>query len=206
MAIQYTVRANVVDLRSDTPTSSDSFLVDTNVWYWMTYSNASLSSIPYQTSDYPGYIAKCLANKSKLLRCNLSFPEIAHIIERNELTIYNQTSNSTVKTKQFRHNMPQERTRVVTEIATAWGQVKSMAQMIEASPINELATDTALVQMKSDRVDGYDLFILQSAEENGVSQIITDDGDYCTIPNITIFTANQNVIAAASTQNKLIKR
>jgi len=40
----------------------------------------------------------------------------------------------------------------------------------------------------------------------GVSQILTDDGDYCTVPNIQVFTANQRVIDAARQQARLITR
>jgi hypothetical protein len=32
-----TVRAQVVDIRADTPKGSDRFLVDTNAWYWLFY-------------------------------------------------------------------------------------------------------------------------------------------------------------------------
>ena len=46
MAINYTVQAEVVDISADTPKTEDAFLVDTNVWYWLTYSRASQSARP----------------------------------------------------------------------------------------------------------------------------------------------------------------
>ncbi len=33
MALQYTVQAEVVDIRADRPRATDVFLVDTNVWF-----------------------------------------------------------------------------------------------------------------------------------------------------------------------------
>ena len=42
MAINLTVQATVVDIRSDTPKPYDTFLVDSNVWYWLTYIRALL--------------------------------------------------------------------------------------------------------------------------------------------------------------------
>lgn len=48
MPVQYQVRAHVVDLRNDTPRSTDRFYVDTNVWFWTTYSSARHSSNPPQ--------------------------------------------------------------------------------------------------------------------------------------------------------------
>ena len=37
------ILADVVDIRNDTPKSDDVFMVDTNVWYFTTYTKASLS-------------------------------------------------------------------------------------------------------------------------------------------------------------------
>jgi hypothetical protein len=79
MAINLTVNASVVDIRkpsvvdihSDTPSSSDIFLVDTNVWYWMTYQRASSGDQPpksYQTNQYPSYISQALSMGSRLIR------------------------------------------------------------------------------------------------------------------------------------------
>ena len=43
-------------------------------------------------------------------------------------------------------------------------------------------------------------------DKAGVVQVITDDGDYVTVPGIKVFTANHNVIRAARNQGKLITR
>ena len=56
MAINYTVQAEVVNINVDTPRAEDVFMVDTNVWYWLTYSKASQCARPpayYQISKYP---------------------------------------------------------------------------------------------------------------------------------------------------------
>jgi hypothetical protein len=43
-------------------------------------------------------------------------------------------------------------------------------------------------------------------DKAGVTQIITDDGDYVTVPGIKVFTANSGAIAAAKSQGKLLIR
>lgn len=48
MAIDYTIQAQIVDIRKDSPRSEDIFLVDTNVWYWHAYTNANVSALDYQ--------------------------------------------------------------------------------------------------------------------------------------------------------------
>jgi hypothetical protein len=48
--------------------------------------------------------------------------------------------------------------------------------------------------------------MLEAMKKEGITQIITDDGDFVTVPGITVFTANDNVIRAAKNKNKLIDR
>lgn len=48
--------------------------------------------------------------------------------------------------------------------------------------------------------------ILEAMARAGIDKIITDDGDYVTVPGIKVFTANQNAIASARSQRKLITR
>jgi len=40
-------------------------------------------------------------------------------------------------------------------------------------------------------------------KNNGVVQVITDDGDFTTVSGIQMFTANRNFITAARNQGKL---
>ncbi|GAX34375.1 hypothetical protein [Nodularia sp. NIES-3585] len=72
--------------------------------------------------------------------------------------------------------------------------------------IDEKTTNTSLNRFQTQLLDGYDLLILEAMNKANVKQIITDDGDYLTIPNIQVFTANYNVIATATRQGKLLAR
>ena len=201
MAVNYTVQAEVVDMRSDSPNKDDIFLVDTNVWYWYTYTNASISSRPYQITEYPSYVAKAISDNSLLLYCGLSFAELAHQIEKTEREIF----SSTIKPKDYRHNHPAERAKVVAEVEIAWKQVISIAACTEIL-IDETKTNTALTRFQTQLLDGYDLLILEAMDKAGVKQIITDDGDYLTVPGIKVFTANSAAISAARSQGKLLVR
>ena len=90
MAVNYRVEADVIDIRTDTPQPSDEFLVDTNVWYWMTYTRTSLGASPPHTTqltDYPNYINQALSNSSRLRVCGLAFAELLHLIEKTEREI-----------------------------------------------------------------------------------------------------------------------
>src|SRR3972149_5699033 len=191
MAINYTIQADVVDIRQDIPKPDNIFLVDTNVWYWLTYTRAPKN---YQTKDYPSYINKALLAKSQLHKCGLSLAELAHLIERTELEIFSKASGfDKNKKKEFRHNHPIERTHVVSEIQAAWGLVENMSQTVDIQ-INNLTTDAALSRLSTQILDGYDLFILESITKAGIVKVITDDGDFATVPDILVFTSNPSAI------------
>jgi len=203
----YTIQAEVVDITRDTPKAADRFLVDTNVWYWMTYTRASQSAsapVQYQTSNYPSYMKAALTAGAQIFQSGLTLAELTHLIEKAEREIY-ETANGQIGAKKYRHNFPNERTRVASQIQAAWGQVTSLAEPLTAT-IDAQTTTAALNRFLTEKVDGYDLFILESMKSQGIVQVITDDGDFATVPGIQIFTANRNVITAARNQGKLLTR
>jgi len=207
MAVNYVINADVIDIKRDTPKFDDTFLVDTNVWYWMTYTRASQAERPpvnYQINAYPTYISNVLAAKSRLYRCGLSMAELAHLIEKTEREIFSR-AHGIIKTKEYRHNHATERSNVVSEIQAAWGQVKTMAASMDVL-VDEPTTDAALNRLNSQPLDGYDLFFLEGIAKAGVAHVITDDGDFASIPGIRIFTANKNIIDTARAQGKLVTR
>lgn len=210
MAVNYVIQAEVVDIRYDSPNANDAFLVDSNVWYWLTYTRASQSNrppLPYQVKDYPTYIQRVLSADARLLRCGLSLAELAHRIEATEREIYQQAKQpaNEVRSKEFRHNCHSERINVVCEVGAAWGQVKRMAQPIDLL-VDEFTTNSAMSKLSCRSVDGYDLFILEAMNKAGLLQIITDDGDFATVPSLRVFTCNRNVITSARKQDMLLKR
>lgn len=200
------VLADVVDLRRDTPLASDEYLVDTNVWFWQTYTKASLTASAYQTAEYPPYLKAALSVGAKLRRCGLSLAELAHRIEDQEYKVYKATAAAATCTpKEYRHNFTAERAAVVSEVATAWGQVMTMAGPMDLI-VDERATEDALLRLSQQPLNGYDLYLADLLSNSGVERIITDDGDFAGVPGIQVFTANRNVIRAATLQNRLITR
>ena len=206
------VEANIVDLRTDTPRSNEAFFVDTNVWYWMGYTNASHSSLSYpamnyQVTSYPNYLNDALAAESELHVCTLSFAELAHIIERTEREIYNSTHGTNIKTKKFRRDFPTEYANVHTEVENAWLLAVGISnnQVIEAN-VTELMVTSATSQMKVSTLDGYDLFIIEALRAKKITQVITDDSDFGSVAGITVYTANRNLINDARSQGMLLTR
>lgn len=213
MGINYTVQADVIDIKNDTPKTEDVFLVDTNVWYWLTYSRASQcvnAPASYQISSYPRYTQSALTVGAKIFQSYLSLAELTHLIEKAEYEIFAQVNpaifpNPRRFDKKFRHEYFLERQQAVSEIEAVWAQVTTLADPLPVT-INPSTAATALKRLQTEKIDGYDLFILESMRSHKVVQVITDDGDFATVSGIQVFTANNNVIQAARSQGRLVTR
>jgi len=212
MAVQYQVRAQVVDLRTDQPLATDRFYVDTNVWFWVAYPNVQFSSGQLQAqrvSDYTGYLRTVLLAKGQLHWCGLSLAELAHLIEKAEFEAYQGSGAAPVfsTVKEYRHGHTAERKRVAETIETAWRSVEGLAESLPGpTTVDQAAVDAALRAQARVALDGYDLFALKTLHETKILQVISDDGDFCIVPGITLFTTNRNVILASQAQGKLLKR
>ena len=60
--------------------------------------------------------------------------------------------------------------------------------------IGSATTDAVLTRLSSQHLDGHDLFLLEAMTGANVTQRLTDDGDFCTVPGIQVFTANRQAI------------
>jgi hypothetical protein len=203
----YTVRAQVVDIRTDSPRPTDRFLVDTNVWAWKHYPGVGVSpsgvSSP-QASDYPPYLDRTIASGATRYRTGLCLAELVHLIEKNEHDAYT-AGVGPLSLKDYRHNLPSERARLVGEFQRAWCRIKADSEPL-ALMLDDATTDAALSRLATEPVDGYDLYMLEAMACVGVTQLLTDDGDFCCVPGIEVFTANPRVLAAARAQGHLAVR
>jgi hypothetical protein len=207
VAVNLRIASDVIDIRRDHPRPNDQFYVDTNAWYWMTYSRASLlpsGPRPYQVNDYPNYIKKCLNVSASLISGGLSIGELASIVERAEWEIFKGAGGSTSR-KEFRHNLPTERARVLDEIQGVWSQVQLMSKFTGCT-VDLTHVDGSLSRMVTEMLDGYDALVVDWLLGTGCDQVITDDMDFATVPGLTIFTSNWTVINEAATQGRLIDR
>lgn len=206
MVVNLNLQADIIDIKTDIPQQGDIFFVDTNVWFWQTYTNAGFGAKVPQASIYTQYINQALSNKATLTYSGLILVELAHIIERTEHQIYIQ-SHGKLPLKEYRHNYPNERANVVAEVQLSWSQVKALAVPVELT-VDDATTDAALKRFQTQAVDGYDLLLLESIirAEAGKIKIITNDMDYAVVPDIQVFTTNYQVIQTAKMQKKLVFR
>lgn len=206
----YKVQADVVDIGTDRPRATDAFWVDTNVWYWQTYSRASMRTrVPqsWQLRVYPRYLQRCVIAGATLHWTGLSLSELAHQIETAEWEIAESSAAIPTGTrlKEFRHDHPALRSGVVTEIGNVCADIASIASLIPVN-LDQAMVDQALADLPNCRLDGYDQLTLHALRAAGISQVLSDDGDFCTVAGITLFTSNRGALQAAQAQGRLIVR
>ena len=116
-------------------------------------------------------------------------------------------TNYKLDLKEYRHNLPIERANVVRLVESGWNAVKDFAAPVDIT-VNDAMTDAALKRFQSQTLDGYDLLHLEAIAQAGTGQVkvMTDDCDYCTAPDIQLFTLNSSAIASANLQQKLVNR
>ena len=204
----YAVNAAVVDVRRDTPGPGDKFLIDTNILYWVTYTKASTAGRPpkaRKVTSYSSYLERAVTAGSSMYVCGLSLAELAHRIEAVEYELFVRARGGSTLKKEFRHNFPKERREVAAEISAAWGQVKSLAK-VAAFMLNDRTVDQALASLHTQALDGYDAFLKGNMDMASVRELVTDDGDFLTVPGITVFTCNPSALDAARQQGRLQER
>jgi predicted nucleic acid-binding protein len=203
------VRASaVIDIRSDLPREGESLFVDTNVWKNFAYTNASASASfrPQNAGAYAKYVEKCIAKKTSLLYSNLSYSELAHVIETIECEIYNGTraEGDRVRLKQFRQG-DVERLTVVTEMQITWQLVTEAATLLPTA-IDDEAQRAAAELFEGFPLDGYDIFYVNAMRAAKVDAILTDDADYIYVPGLRVFTASDTALRMAGAFKKIVVR
>ncbi|WP_219994994.1 hypothetical protein, partial [Pantoea eucalypti] len=71
MAFNGKILSNVYNINKYTPKDSDSFFVDTNVWFWLTYSKGIPSNRQY-LQCYNQFINSALGKNATLFHSGLS--------------------------------------------------------------------------------------------------------------------------------------
>ena len=201
--------AGVYDVRVDSPRAGDRFFVDTNVWKFFAYANATTGpkGRPAAKAVYSKYLMECRKAKATLHWSPLSYAELAHIVETVEMDIYNASAPPHLvckHVKEFRFG-DVERLTVVTELQIAWAQVSSLGTALP-TPTDENALKAAIALFEGCPLDGYDIFYVNAMRDAGVDAVVTDDVDFIYVPGLRVFTANGKALQQAEMFKKRLTR
>lgn len=202
--ISYTIQSNVIDIRKDVDIEGKSFYVDTNVWFWITSLWGYDCAAFYQNKYYPDFVNKAI-EISKLYTSIINVLELSHVIEKTGYDIYKKETGSELTFKEYRHNLPEKRKETTDIIVSSWECLSGMARVLRTEVDEKYDIDQAIEILTRSQIDSYDSLIFQTMEKNDIKNVVSDDGDFATIPDVTVFTANRNVVKAAEEQGKLIE-
>jgi len=190
------VLAQAFDIRDTNTTLPNDILVDTNAWLSTQYSLFSLPGSRRGSSDYADFFARCFSENCGLIRSAFSLPEIAHVIEVEELRVYNKRHGSALDVKAARYETSFRR-KVVAEVLATWAAVSTYSKPSGGIHV----TDATVLDIKNRfgqyKLDGYDLFFLQEARETQVRSILTHDFDFLSVPDLRVYTGNSAAVDAA---------
>ncbi|NLW75296.1 MAG: PIN domain-containing protein [Methanomicrobiales archaeon] len=194
---KYIIVSQVVDISQYDPRPKDSFFVDTNVWFWVASQIASQGLSRFRAKQiriYPDFIKKVLNVKGTLYRSELSFSELSNLIERTEYDIFKKETGIDISPKAYRHEYAHRRPDVIEEIELTWSQVEAMSVSIPVHLTSDF-THKVIERMGNHKLDAYDACMVESLLAEGIPlQIISDDADFSSVGDVTLFTANSGVL------------
>ena len=72
---------------------------------------------------------------------------------------------------------------------------------VTRSIARDTSTEAAELQRNAD-LNGHDLPMTVALRKSGITGIVTDDGDFCTVPSIRVFAANRTALKATGLRTK----
>lgn len=218
------IRAQIVDIRSDGVALPRSVVADANILYFLHYNPASLSSAGgrppayYQRSVYPHWWSRAASGGVLLTTATSCLAEFVHIVERTELEILWRTDPAQPELDPTKPGQPYSakyakavRYLYFAQLEAIRSAVETTLQSVRKSVelLPQVGKDTdnfslALKEWLPSSCDFSDALLVAAAKRAGIPRIISDDADLLSFEGITVYTANQNAIAAASSATKLV--
>ena len=85
---------------------------------------------------------------------------------------------------------------MIEESELAWSQVEAMSVSIPVHLTSDF-THKVIERMGSHKLDAYDACMVESLLAEGIAlQIISDDADFSSVGDVTLFTANGRVLGS----------
>ena len=165
------------------------YFIDTNALYWYTYPRF-INNLSPQATPYYNFIDSLVAANNPLITSIYNISELLNVIEKNEFEIYisNPSNNQYISRKDFRR-ISSERQKLQNIMKTTLQNVYAICDVVEF-PFDKFNMYQFVDTLTSHRCDVFDYMIIQNDIKKETTNIITDDNDFSTISDITIYTTN----------------
>lgn len=173
---------------------NEKILIDTNIWYWMTYPNASQERgfNEEKVNQYVDFINK-VKDTNKLYVSVINYSELINIVERNEYNLYKKVNSlSNLSRKNFRR-LETEKERVQRMIFNMLEQIKKTCSADFIQILDYIEIEKLKQEMISTYLDANDAINLLLARENEILNVLSDDTDFKDASHINLYTYKDNI-------------
>lgn len=182
--------AQCVDVDREPLSSSDRFVLDTNVIIDVTLVGTSREI----AGAYSRFLARVLRARARVFVPAIAVYEIASVIEATSFhRLRGRRHETRSELKEFRSDRAARRV-VVGEVRRIWNEVESFAEVLPIS-VDAALVARSLDMLSQTPLDGYDLPIALAARAAGIGSIVTHDADFQSLDGCVIFTANRRMLA-----------
>lgn len=210
------VKAQVVDIQNRRSALPQRVVVDANVLYFVFYpSFAQLRSAGgrtphgYQTGEYPRWWGRVERAKGDFLVSDVTLDELVQLVETAELETLFRTDPNVPAEMEFIRKEARYRygDRLSATRQTGIGilqQVRKNITLLPAFRGQEDRLQRVFQAWQGSFADANDAVVVANAKYASTPHILTDDADFLTIEGITVYTANNRAIEAATAAGELI--
>lgn len=200
------VKAEIHDLSSIENYNGEPFLVDTNIWLWITYSKImpTKPELRDKVIQYTDKIMEMQREGALLVYSALTFSEVATNIEKQELAEHISSRNPDLnfreskskvfsKKKLFRNDI-NIRNRVADEISASISQIVDLADKQADDNLTKLTIEQFVKDIRETTLDGTDVLLKHIGVHDDIVNVVTDDKDYGSVDGLRVFTLNKELI------------
>lgn len=199
------IKANIHDLNNVENYDNKPFLVDTNIWLWLTYTKImpTRSDLRNKVIQYTDKIIEMQLNGAVLVYSALTFSEIATSIEKQEMAEHiegqnpdfnlNESKSKFFKVKKILRNDSALRNKVAMEVKSSLTQLTDVADRQADDNLTKFDFTKFADDLKETTLDGTDILLNNIGAQEGLN-VITDDRDYGSVNGLNVFTLNKDLI------------
>jgi len=199
------IRSKVFDVRAGLPKPGARIFVDTNVWDFVLFDEASAAQlvqgkrIEKNRLSFGTFLDSAKKDDgAKLFTSNIVRMEMVTVYERHqaELALLDHDI------KEFRRERPAERADALKRAHEDWGTIESLAEVLPC-PVEPDFMETVYAKALKYSLDQADAVSVCLMADNGIEFVLTDDKDFLAVDGISVITVDEEVIRNAKHQGCL---
>lgn len=187
----------IIDLTTYIPINNQkAFFLDTNVLYWYVYPRCGIQTEHHtkmQAAPYYNFVDSLVAAGNPLYTSVYNITEMLHVIEKREFELYAMTHPEAKWSIKDLRRISEEREQLKRNLSTAMSNVQNICSILDFNFTYDILNQF-IADLEQHHCDTFDYAILKNCIAEKKLNIISDDGDFTTMHQINLFTANSTAL------------